>query len=332
MRRCAPVFALILLSPLLAEVCFGATPVSRLSSLALIVPFYGSAVVLIRELARSRGAGWARIVLLGAAHGIIEEGLTLQSMFNPEMFNAGRLGGRFLGINWVWSEWTIGYHVVWSAAIPILIAELMFPDRRNEPWVGKLGLVIAVPIYAMCAVALGIAIRTSVAPDFQTPFPHAVAAALTAAGFVALALCWPGSSTTPEIAIPHAAARKAPSPWLVGTIAFVAAGLLFGLIFLPDAVRRGPLVLAPMAFDLAVFAGVWRLIRHWSAPDSSWTDVHRLALALGALPVSMLFGFFYVTASNPADRAFLTVVNVLTLALLGNFARRLRTRQTVVVG
>jgi|SRR5579872_2773363 len=330
MRRFAPVFALVLLSPLVAEVCFGATPLSRLGSLALVGPFYGSAVLLIRELARRRGAGWAGIVLLGAAHGIIEEGLALQSMFNPEMFNAGRLGGRFLGVNWVWSEWTIGYHVVWSASIPIVIAELMFPSRRNEPWVNKPVLAVAAAIYAACALALGVAFRTTVSPDFHLPLPHAVAAAIVAGGFIALALGWPRSSAIPSIASVQEAARKVPSPWLVGTMAFIAAGLLFGLMFLPDAVRHGPLVLAPMAFDLAAFAGVWALVRHWSSPGSSWSDRHRLALALGALPVNMLFGFFYVTAGNQTDRAFLTVVDVITLALFAFFAWRLRRRADVV--
>src|SRR5215207_7829517 len=42
--------------------------------------------------------------------------------FNPSLFNAGDLGGRALGINWVWAQWTLGYHAVWSISIPILLA------------------------------------------------------------------------------------------------------------------------------------------------------------------------------------------------------------------
>src|SRR5437868_2902398 len=94
MRRYAPVFVLFVLSPLVAEVLFGATPISRLGSLVVVAPLYGGGVVFIRELARRRGPGWWRIALLGAAYGVVEEGLAIQSMFNPDLFNAGIVGGR----------------------------------------------------------------------------------------------------------------------------------------------------------------------------------------------------------------------------------------------
>jgi hypothetical protein len=89
----------------------------------------GGGAVLIRELARRRGPGWGRIALLGAAYAIIEEGLVIQSMFNPNLFNASLLGGTALGVNWVWVEWTFGYHIMWSIAIPILLIEL--PEQGN---------------------------------------------------------------------------------------------------------------------------------------------------------------------------------------------------------
>ena len=128
MRRYLPVIVLLFLSPLLAEFVFGATPVSRLGGIWLLIFFYGGGAILIRELARRRGSGWERIVLLGAAYGIFEEGLLIQSMFNPDLFNAGRVGGRALGVNWIWSEWTVGYHVVYSIVIPILLTEFLFPS------------------------------------------------------------------------------------------------------------------------------------------------------------------------------------------------------------
>src|SRR4051812_46399869 len=121
MRRYAPVLVLIVLATFIGEVLFGATPVSRLGSLLVVTPIYGGGAVLIRELARRRGPGWGRIALLGVAYAIVEEGLALQSMFNPHLFNAGLLGGTVFGVNFVWIEWTIGYHIVWSIAIPILL-------------------------------------------------------------------------------------------------------------------------------------------------------------------------------------------------------------------
>src|SRR5262249_56819483 len=140
MRRPAPVLGPFLLSPLVGEVLSGAPPLSRWGSLVAVAPLYGGGVVPMREGARRRGRGWWRIALLGAAYGIIEEGLAIQSLFNPDLFNAAMVGGRAFGVNWIWTEWTIGYHVVWSACIPILLAELLFPRRRPEPLVRTTGV------------------------------------------------------------------------------------------------------------------------------------------------------------------------------------------------
>jgi hypothetical protein len=67
LRRYAPVLVLLMVSPLVAEVCFGAIPVSNLGALLPGLAAYGGGAVLIRELARRRGSGWGRIALLGAA-------------------------------------------------------------------------------------------------------------------------------------------------------------------------------------------------------------------------------------------------------------------------
>src|SRR5689334_3420733 len=92
MRRYAPVLVLAILSTFVGEVLLGATTVSRIGGLLVVTPLYGGGAVLIRELARRRGPGWSRIILLAAAYGIVEEGLAIQSMFNPDLFNAGLLG------------------------------------------------------------------------------------------------------------------------------------------------------------------------------------------------------------------------------------------------
>jgi hypothetical protein len=48
-----------------------------------IVCFYGAGVVLIREIAqRLRLSAWG-VVLLGCAFALVEEGLALQTIFNP---------------------------------------------------------------------------------------------------------------------------------------------------------------------------------------------------------------------------------------------------------
>jgi hypothetical protein len=83
MRRYAPAFALFFLSPLLAEVLFGATTITHWEGFVPVTLLYGGGALLIRELARRRDAGWARIALLGVAYAIVEEGVAIQSRPRP---------------------------------------------------------------------------------------------------------------------------------------------------------------------------------------------------------------------------------------------------------
>jgi hypothetical protein len=323
MRRYVPVFVLFILAPLVAEVLFGATPISRLGGLVVVTPLYGGGAVLIRELARRRGQGWGRIALLGAAYAIVEEGLALQSLFNPNLFNAGIVGGSWLGVNWIWSEWTIGYHIIWSISIPILLAELLFPARRAEPWLGRTGMIIAGVLYAVGALALAAIFRLVVAPDFRAAAPLLIGAALVAVALVAVALAWPATSPASS---PSSALREAPSPWLAGLVAFLAALAWFVLLDLPHMLRAGPLVLVPLLAELAVVVVALVLLRRWSAPGRRWTDLHRLALAGGALLISMLVGSFAVTAGNPVDQLGQGLASVVAIILLAGFAWRLQQR------
>jgi hypothetical protein len=322
MRRYLPVFALFLLSPLVAEVLFGATPGSRLGGLVVVAPLYGGGAVLIRELARRRGTGWGRIALLGAAYAIVEEGLALQSMFNPNLFNAGIVGGNWLGVNWVWVEWTLGYHIVWSIGIPILLAELLFPARRDEPWLGRAGMIVAGVLYALGALASAAIFRLVIAPDFRAAAPLLIGAALIAVALVALALAWPAKSV---VAPAPKSLSAAPPAWLMALVALLTAIAWFILLDLPHMLRTSALVLAPMLAEVALVAGVVVLLWRWSA-RRGWADLHRLALAGGAMLASMLFGFFAVTAGNPVDQLGQGVASVVAIILLAGFAWRLRQR------
>lgn len=325
MRRYAPVLVLFILSPLIAEFLFGATPVSNLPALLPGLAVYGGGAVLIRELARRRGSGWGRIALLGAAYAIVEEGLALQSMFNPDLFNAGIVGGRAFGVNWVWSEWTVGYHMVWSILIPILLVELLFPDRRTEPWLGRMGVAFVGIIYALGVLTYGAIFRFVVAPNFQTPAVLLAGAALVVVGLGGLALGWPGG---PSELAPSETRHSAPSPWLASLVAFLIAGTWFSLLDLPHVLRTGPLVLLPLLLGVVVAGGAMALLKWWSA-GQGWTNIHRLALVLGALLISMLWGFFFVTTSNSIDQLGQGVASVVALVLLALFARQLQQRSRV---
>src|SRR5262249_61423005 len=144
-RSWPAVLTLFFLAPVVGEMLSGSTPPVMFVnpfSLLLETGLYGSGAVLTRELVRRRGLGWASMLLLGAAYGILEEGLTITSWFNPYLPDLPSLGsyGRLVDTNWVWALGLTTYHAVVSITIPILLAETLFPRLAERPWLGRPGL------------------------------------------------------------------------------------------------------------------------------------------------------------------------------------------------
>jgi hypothetical protein len=313
------------MAPLVGEVLLGATPVSRLGGLIPLSALYGGGAVLIREIASRQNARWRCMALLGAAYAIIEEGLAVQSLFNPDLFHAGALGGRALGVNWVWTEWTIGYHIAWSIAIPVLLVELLLPRQRGVPWLGTRGIIGMGVLYALGAFAIAAIFRVIVAPGFHTPPLLMAGAVIASVALIVAGLRGPRVSSDTPAQGPTTPSRQPPGPWLVGLLTFGAAGLWFGLLALPAVLRQGSSVVLPMLLAIAMIAGLWALVNRWSRADS-WTDLHRLALAAGPVAVSMTFGFVAVTAGNRIDHWGQGVISVVVLLSIVMLARHLSRR------
>jgi hypothetical protein len=322
MRRYLPVAVLFLLAPFVGEMLLGATPVTQLGGLIPLSAVYGGGAIVIRELARRRQTGWAGVALLAAAYGIVEEGLAVQSLFNPALFHAGEIGGRALGVNWVWTEWAIGYHVVWSIGIPILLAELLFPARRNAPWLDGPGIFGFGLLYLAGVTAIAAIFRKSVAPDFHAPAALTAGAVVATLALIAVGLGWRGKR---DVAQDRSPPGPVPHALLLVVMSFVFAGLWFRLLAIPSAFRDGPLVIVPIILAASIFVGLSAAVGRW-ATRAAWTDAKWLALASGALAVNAAFGFFVVTAANRIDHLGQGAISIVTCVMLLWFALHLERR------
>lgn len=156
-QRIAPAFGLFLLSPLIGEFLLGNLPVTMLFALITLAPLYGGGALLIRELARRRGAGWPGIVLLAVAYGLLEEGLVTRSLFNP-----GYAGMDLTAYAWIpgvevsawWVSFVLGgVHAAGSICVPIAVVEALVPSRAAQPWLRLPGLVITGVLFVLGAAA-----------------------------------------------------------------------------------------------------------------------------------------------------------------------------------
>ena len=317
MHRLAPVFALLILSPVVAEILLGSTPLSKLSlvTFLLYIGFYGTGAVLIREMVCRRSLSRSRIVVLALAFGVIEEGLVTQSLFNPHFPGIGYLGtyGRWLGVNWYWAEYILGWHTVWSISIPILLVELLFPARQSQLWLGRIGLGAIGAIFVLVGLSFA-AIHYSLTGFMASPV------LLTCAALLVVELVWL-ALFMPRRALPISSESsvKVPSNWLIELFTLVIGIVWLGNheLISPTFLLSAPVLMLCLA---ALVVVVIPLIRRWSAQDI------RLPLASGGLLAGEFVGLKIVQNGTITDLIVLAVLCAVTVMLLALFNWKMHKR------
>jgi hypothetical protein len=323
MRRLLPPSVLVLVAFLAAELLPGSAPLTQPVLWPFLILIYGPGALLIRESVRRRQRGWVSVLLLGAAYGLVEEGLALQSLFNPTLYRAADWGARFGGINLVYAEAAIVIHAVWSAAVPILLTDLLFPAQRHTPYLGRVGLALTGIWYALGVALLALLARFSIAPGYGAP-PSLLA--VTALGTVALAVValviLPKEIPRPKLE------TNAPHPWAVLLVTCVASltwhALLALLWRVQPAFAEWPLAVGPLLGAILVVAAMAWLLSRWTA-TRGWDDRHRLALVSGALVSHSLIGGA-IFAKTTVDRVGVAGLGVVVIVLLLLFASRVQNR------
>ncbi|MCK5053808.1 MAG: hypothetical protein KAR65_06000 [Anaerolineales bacterium] len=318
MRRIPPALFLFFLAPMIGELLSGsAPPVEFFNPFILLIlsALYGSGAVLVRELALRWNKRWPTILTLGLAYGILEEGLMVKSFFDPNWMDLGILGtyGRLAGVNWVWSVSLTLYHATVSIAIPILLTELIYTDRRDESWIGRRGMT---GLSILLAV-VGLFGALALAP-YRPPFIPYLFAIIATVGLYFLARRMPKR---------FASRKKNPRwrPFWIGTIGFLTTGAFFIAGWALPELGIPPLL--TIGFLILLALGVLRLIR-WTSGEGAWSDVGRLALVSGALTFFILLAFIAESSAdrmdNPAGMAFVGLT-----AAAGLLALNLRVRRRV---
>jgi len=290
MRPYQPALALFLLSPMIGELLSGSSPPLEFFNpfaFLFMAGLYGSGAVIIRELAFRWGKGWTSVLAMGVAYGIIEEGLEVKSFFDPHWQDIGLLGsyGRVAGVNWVWSVELSIFHAVFSIALPILLASLLFTRETERAWVSDRTLKLLFAVLVL-DVAIGFVFLT---PYYPPVLSYALAIALVDGLFV-LAYALPRHYLPPF-------AVEAPRPrrfFFLGasfaTLFFLSAWALPG-VGLPFPV--------PIVAMLLISYLSFRAVCKWSGNGGSWNARHQLALAAGALSFLIALSFLQELSGTP---------------------------------
>jgi len=245
----------------------------------------------------------------------------IKSFFDPNWMDLGILGtyGRLAGVNWVWSVSLTLYHATVSIAIPILLTELLYTDRRDESWIGRRGM-IGLSILLAAVVLFG---ALALAP-YRPPFVPYLFAIITSVGLYFLARRIPQRFAPPDMAPRW-------RPFWIGMIGFLSITAYFiGGWALPEL---GIPPVLTIGFLIALALVILRLLR-WASGEGAWSDIGRLALANGTLTFFILLAFFAESnpdrTDNPAGMAFVGLAVVVGLIALNlRVRRRVRDKKRV---
>ena len=287
--RARPILVLLLMSPGLPEYLSGSSPLNAIVlnpgwfvlQLALNLGLYGPGVLLIREASVRWKTGIIPVLLLGAAYGILEEGIALSTLFNPSASVVGGLGtyGHFQGVNTVWVPGVLMVHMVFSIGLPIFLLGMALPETRGVRFLTRRGIAAAFTILGLDVLALLLAI--TIGAHFWMGWPLFVGSFGAIGALLLAAYRWPAETVSPP---------RAPAGGGLWAPAVLGAMLFVGVIF---AQGIGEALAAPAALTLATVLAVevgvgllaYRTLR------GAGNVRRQLAFALGLLAPIMVFGF-----------------------------------------
>lgn len=303
--RAAAAITLVALAPAVGEILSGSTPLVVFllapGIAAFEVALYGFGALIVRELVVSWKRGWTSVLVLGAAYGLIEEGVVLKAVFDPGWPGAAALGsyGRLGGVGWVWLVQVDLFHAVVSIALPILLVELIFPQLRGHSWLGRRRRITLVTVWSLAVVAAMVLVRPEYAVE---PQYFILLAAIV--GLIALARIVP----VPRIGSTRRPARRI-AMFVVGA---AATGSLFAVSWSGPESGRSPLVTIALQLGIAGTAAWWL---NRSTRSGPLTGGEGLALAAGVLSL-------FVALALPRLSDGGSIVGAATLAGLLVLAKR----------
>ncbi len=318
-----PIWTLVLLAPLVAEVLSGST---RLSFIFAYIPetmVWGCGALLCRELVRRWRAGTTSLLLLGLALSVAEEFVIQQTSLAPLPFPGAHAHfGRLWGVNWIYFLFMLGYESVWVAVVPVTVTELIFPSRRSQPWLRRGGAITACIVFLVgCYIAWFAWTQRAVPAMHVAKYQPPLIAVASGIAIILLLVCaaYALRAVGTEMAVGSGAAVRPPlrsSAVLsstTGIAAFVIGCAWFMLITMLFIPVHSPAWL-PMTIGFAGALCTYALFRALSS--GSWSDMQRWAASFGAVMACMAVGYLSTAGWKHPDLVAKVMLNVLATIFL----------------
>lgn len=326
-----PALLLMFLAPLMAEVLPGATRLSALFVLPIQICVWGGGALLIRYAVRRWRLGWRNMLLLALALSVAEECLIQQTSLAPMvLYIKGEVYARAFGVNYVYFLWALAYETVFVVFLPIVLVELIFPERRDDVWLSRAGLATVTAFFVIGSLFAWYSWTQHARPNvfhvpvFNPPLEAVLIAIAAMAGLLYAALGpWRTKLARPAAPLPP------PPAWGIAGCGFVWAVLWYGLVLLGFGIEPAfPPALAVGAGLILLSAILLRLPR-WTA-HTDWRVNYNHALVFGAMTGAMLAGFIgFIGWSTKPDLYFKIAANIVAVGLMIMLGLRIKSANTV---
>ena len=238
-----PAWFLFFLAPLTAEYVSGSSPYLNPFVLLANLLLYGAGTLLIRELRLRWDKGWLAVFILAAAYMVAEEGLMLNTLFDPTK-NAT---GRALGVNWVWTAGMLVVHSLVSIFAPMLLAEAIYDDQACESWISRRTFWWLLAAFAANVFGLG----RLIAPTNRPGAVHYLAEAIFIGGCLWVARRVPAPRPPPA----NASTVRSPAWLYFGSLSGMAVTMVINF--------AAPTLAIPAAAKLVMMLGVYLAFLAW---------------------------------------------------------------------
>jgi hypothetical protein len=274
--------SLVIIAAFLAEFLTGSNSIPQViaypPSLLFNVALYGSGALLVREASIRWRKRWAAVLLLGGAYGIGEEGFAAKTMINP---NSPIIGNQtyshWMGINWVPLAALTIFHAAFSIMVPILFAELLFPETKGRRLLGNLGLAVTMVVYGLTVFLL----TAYLGDPYVITSWVAVFLAAYASAFIVAAYLVPRSFLQAKGERPDRRERR----FLLLGLGFMGGFFLIGTGLTPIGALTGTIIPWPVTDALFLpLTGLtaWYLVKHAGRSNN---DLVKIAFVQGMMLV-----------------------------------------------
>lgn len=306
MTRMPPAWFLFFFAPLTVEYVSGSSPYLNPFVLLANLLLYGPGALLIRELKVRWRKGWLAVFILAVAYVVAEEGLMLNTLFDPTKNTTGRLSG----VNWVWTAGMVVVHSLVSIFAPILLAEAIYHEQADKVWVKPRTLWILLAAFVANVFGLG----RLIAPSHRPGAIYYLVEMAIIGGCLWLANRVPAPE--PATVEPK---RHHSTQWLFvaslsGMLVTMIVGFAAPALPMPGVVK--------VVLMLAVYLGFLGFLHRRRAFDPGLDPLSRFAVACGVISFWVLAAPLGALAKGNVGPV---IFAVLTAGLLASAHKRLKT-------